>query len=334
MIFKSFLIEKNISLIENCFATIFYGENIGLKDDFKILIKNHYKDYEVIALQQNDIINSPGIIKEQAFNNSLFAQKKLILIYNATDKIKKNIIEITEKPISDVKIFIFSESLDKKSTMRSHFEIKKNLGCVPCYSDNEKTLSIYSREKLRDYSGFNQEFLNILIKNSNTDRMVVNQEIEKLKRLFPNKRIEQNKAIELINNAYSLDFDILRDACLESNKENLNRILGNMIIQNEKSYFYIANLLNRIEKLLNLNKLLVNNSNVDLTIETFKPKIFWKDKPSYKKQLNVWNMKKLEKAKKIILETELKIKTKLSFMSSLLIKNLIIDLYKLGKINA
>ena len=45
-------------------------------------------------------------------------------------------------------------------------------------------------------------------------------------------------------------------------------------------------------------------------------------------------MKKLEKAKKIILETELKIKTKLSYMSSLLIKNLIIDLYKLGEINA
>ena len=42
MIFKSFLVE-NISLIENCFATIFYGENIGLKDDFKNLIKNHYK---------------------------------------------------------------------------------------------------------------------------------------------------------------------------------------------------------------------------------------------------------------------------------------------------
>ena len=334
MIFKSFLVEKNISLIENCFATIFYGENIGLKDDFKSLIKNHYKNYEAIALQQNDIINSPGIIKEQAFNNSLFAQKKLILIYNATDKLKKNIIEITEKPISDVKIFIFSENLDRKSIIRSHFEVKKNLGCVPCYSDNEKTLSIYSREKLKDYSGFNQEFLNILIKNSNTDRMVVNQEIEKLKRLFPNKKIEQNKAIELINNAYNLDFDLLRDACLESNKENLNRILGNMIIQNEKAYCYIANLLNRIDKLLNLNTLLVNHHNIDLTIETFKPKIFWKDKQSYKKQLNVWNMKKLEKAKKIILETELKIKTKLSFMSSLLIKNLIIDLYKLGEVNA
>ena len=115
-------------------------------------------------MQQNDIINSPGITKEQAFNNSLFAQKKLILIYNATDKLKKNIIEITEKPISDVKIFIFSENLDRKSIIRSHFEVKKNLGCVPCYSDNEKTLSIYSREKLKDYSGFNQEFLNILIK--------------------------------------------------------------------------------------------------------------------------------------------------------------------------
>ena len=35
MIFKSFIVEKNISLLDNYYAVLFYGENIGLKDDFK-----------------------------------------------------------------------------------------------------------------------------------------------------------------------------------------------------------------------------------------------------------------------------------------------------------
>ena len=107
-----------------------------------------------------------------------------------------------------------------------------------------------------------------------------------------------------------------------------------MDIQNEKSYLYIANLSNRIEKLLNLNRLLDQNNDVDLALDSLKPKIFWKDKPSYKKQLNIWNKKKLEKAKKIIMNTEVKIKTKLNSISSLLIKNLIVELYKLGEVNA
>ena len=49
----------------------------GLKMTLKVLLKNQNKSYEAIALQQNDIIKSPGIIEEQAFNNSLFAKKKL-----------------------------------------------------------------------------------------------------------------------------------------------------------------------------------------------------------------------------------------------------------------
>ena len=43
MIFKSFIIEKNISLLDNFNLFLFYGENIGLKDDLKMIIKNFLK---------------------------------------------------------------------------------------------------------------------------------------------------------------------------------------------------------------------------------------------------------------------------------------------------
>ena len=48
MILKSFLVEKNLSTIENYFVTLFYGENIGLKDDIKLHIKEKYKDFELM----------------------------------------------------------------------------------------------------------------------------------------------------------------------------------------------------------------------------------------------------------------------------------------------
>ena len=46
MILKSFLIEKNISLLSKYNATLIYGENIGLKDDLKSEIKIFFKDTE------------------------------------------------------------------------------------------------------------------------------------------------------------------------------------------------------------------------------------------------------------------------------------------------
>ena len=71
--------------------------------------------------------------------------------------------------------------------------------------------------------------------------------------------------------------------------------LGNISLQSEKAYFYLSNLSARIQKLLDLNKLLIENNNVDLAIDAMKPKIFWKDKPVFKKQLKIWDLEKLEK---------------------------------------
>ena len=61
MILKSFIVEKNIATLNDYYAILFYGENIGLKDDFKNFIKNHNKDYEQISFYQ--IFPNRGICK-------------------------------------------------------------------------------------------------------------------------------------------------------------------------------------------------------------------------------------------------------------------------------
>ena len=41
MIFKSFLVEQNINLLADKNLILFYGENLGLKNDFKKLIQHN-----------------------------------------------------------------------------------------------------------------------------------------------------------------------------------------------------------------------------------------------------------------------------------------------------
>ena len=64
-------------MLDNYYAVLFYGENIGLKDDFKGFIKNFNKDYEKISIHSNDIIKNPNLLDEQISNTSLFSSKKL-----------------------------------------------------------------------------------------------------------------------------------------------------------------------------------------------------------------------------------------------------------------
>ena len=77
MILKSFIVEKNISLLDNYYAVLFYGENIGLKDDLKSIVKEHNEDCEKISFHQNEIIKNPNLLNEQISNTSLFNAKKI-----------------------------------------------------------------------------------------------------------------------------------------------------------------------------------------------------------------------------------------------------------------
>ena len=46
MILKSYLVEKNITLLDKYFITLIYGENIGMKDDIKNEIRKFFNNYE------------------------------------------------------------------------------------------------------------------------------------------------------------------------------------------------------------------------------------------------------------------------------------------------
>ena len=64
---------------------------------------------------------------------SLFSDKKIITIYDATDKIIEKLSYIYEKYPKNVFLIIFSETLDKKSKLRNFFEINEKTICIPCY---------------------------------------------------------------------------------------------------------------------------------------------------------------------------------------------------------
>ena len=258
----------------------------------------------------------------------MFSSKKIIFINEVTDKIKDIIYDIGQKPKDDLKIFLFAQTLEKKSTLRKNFEKENKQAIIACYHDNEKTLGEYTRRKLKSYSGVTQQLINLLIKSCNLDRKNLSNEIDKIKCLFIDKKIDTDKLPELLNYNNNLDFNSVRDSCFSADKVNLNQNLGNIVLQNENTYFYLSILSSRIEKLINLNYELRKEKNIEKAIDKMKPPIFWKDKPTFYKQINRWNSEKLEQARKILFDVEIQLKVNANLNNNTLIKNLIVDLYQ------
>ena len=125
MIIKSYEIKKNISkLIENNFFLL-YGENFGLKKDIKNFITNELKQknnsIEILSLYESEIINNKDNFFNLIYSGSLFSKKKIITIYESTDKIIDTIKEAHKKYSKDIYLIFFSNVLEKKSKIRIFF---------------------------------------------------------------------------------------------------------------------------------------------------------------------------------------------------------------------
>ncbi len=62
--------------MDKYFVVLFYGENIGMKNEIKDQIKKHYKNSEKISFHQDEIIKNDKLLNEYMYNTSLFAKNK------------------------------------------------------------------------------------------------------------------------------------------------------------------------------------------------------------------------------------------------------------------
>ena len=261
-------------------------------------------------------------------NQSLFNQKKIIFIQSASDKILDEIVEGLEKINKNIKIYIFSDNLDKKSKLRSLFEKEKTIAIFPCYTDNERTLINYITKELKGFKGLTGEIVNLMITNSSSNRKIIKSEIIKLKAYFLKKIIIKEELLEILNIKNDIGFDEIRDNALLGKNSKTNRLLSEINILNEDSFFYLNNLNYRILKLIEIQKSSTTINNCEITMEGLKPPIFWKDKPIYLAQLKKWSLKKLNKVSYKIGEIEILMKKNSHIRNDVVIKDLIISLSK------
>tara|TARA_E500000178_G_C16897069_1_gene696287 strand:- start:28 stop:1017 length:990 start_codon:yes stop_codon:yes gene_type:complete len=325
MIQKSFVIENNIKLLNNKFS-LFYGENLGMINEFKSKIRKIYNN-KIIKFNQTDILDNQSILLNEIDNLSLFEDKKVFFLLDVNDKILNIIQEIILKN-NENKFFLFSEKLDKKSKLRSFFEKEKLTDVIPCYNDNEISLRKIISTKLKDYSGLTFEIINFIIDSCSHDRTKINNEVEKIENYFNKKIINTYDLIKLLNIKEDNDFNLIKDTALNGQKTITNKLLNSTIIENDKIFFYISNLNLRLIKLKEIK--FKNYTDIEKSINEIRPPIFWKDKPIFLNQLKIWSTRKIDAALRKVYNTEIIAKSKSNINKGTLIKKLMVDLCNLA----
>ena len=309
MIIKNYEIEK-IVLKKNPFILI-YGKNEGYKNQ---IINNLTKNKNYARYDEKEILENTQSFLENVYSRSLFEKEKIIIIKRITDKIYSIFNEIFNKNLEDTIFILNSENLEKKSKLRSFFEKDKKCISIAFYPDNNETLLRVASNYLKGRKiSISQSNINKIINKVNGDRENLFNEIIKLENFIKNgKKLTDENINKLVNLYEDISISELIDNCLAKNRNKIIDILSENHFTNEDCIIISRIFLTKAKKILKLSLEYEKNKNLDLTISTSKPPIFWKDKEITKKQIIEWNSKNLKRIIYKLNEIELIVKKNLN----------------------
>ena len=305
MILKFFNLNEITLKNHNFF--LLYGNNSGLKNEIqrKIIKKN-----QILSYDENDILVNKDEFFENALTKSLFEPSKTIVIKRASDKILKIIQEIFIRDYEDIIIILNAINLDKKSKLRSYFEKEKKLICIPFYPDNEQTLLNLTHDYLKEKNiSMSSLHINMVISKCNGNRENLFNELKKIENYVGSgKKLTTENISKLTNVAENHNVSELIDSCLNNNKKKIFYILNENNFTSDDCIIITRTLLNKAKRILILSNIYQENKNIDLTISSAKPPIFWKDKEITKQQILKWSPDRIKKLIYKVNELELLVK--------------------------
>ena len=307
MIIKSYELDK---IKNNLNFFLFYGKNEGLKNQHikQLLGKNNNSN--VIKYDEKEILENEDIFFESILSNSLFENEKSIIINRGTDKINEIIINLIERNIDGITIIINANVLEKKSKLRKLFEKEKNLACIATYPDTNETLSNLTLAFFKKIKiSISQQNINLIVDKCGGDRLNLENELEKIEIYSTKKKsISSEEISKLINLSENHTFYELIDNCLAKNANKTINILNENNFSNEDCIIILRTFLLKAKKILSLSIEYNKNKDINQTINSAKPPIFWKEKDIVKTQLNKWEPEKIKELIYLINDIELQIK--------------------------
>ena len=288
MILKTHDLNKNV----DAKIFLFHGVNEGQKEE---ILEKKFKPIfgdNVFRYHEREIFSDIENFYNQVLSKSFFEKNKLIIIKDASDKIRDEIEILKSKKLDEIKIVLICNTLDKKSKLRNFFEKEKDLISVAFYSDNNQVLTTIAKSFfLAKNVSISQESIDLLVNRANGERKNLNNELTKIESYLTNKKkisVEEIHTLTNLSENYSINQ--LVDNCLAKNKSRAIYILNENNFSFEEAIIIIRTFLIKAKRLIKLNQNLQENKNIDKTIVSFKPPIFWKDKELVKNQIKIWTL--------------------------------------------
>lgn len=295
---------------------LIYGPDNGLmRERSKIIGKTIIPDlndpFNAVTLTTDILGEDPARLTDEANAMSMMGGARLIKIENGGDKLTALLKEYLTTPSDENLIIIEAGELGPRSSLRQLCEKAKNAAALPCYVEDERSVSGLIRDVLNE-AGFRieHEAQAMLAANIAGDRAKARNELEKLITYMgdTSKNITVKDVQASTGDIGVSSLETLIYATAGSNPKGALAAFNRLIKEGVAEIVILRSLQNHFKRLHYTNTLIQAGTPADQAVKSLQPPLFFKVESAFKAQVNKWKGPKLD----MILQklTELEAETK------------------------
>lgn len=317
MIFRQVQIDKYLKAPDNNIKCIvIYGSNEGLVAEYvKSFIKSIVPDVNdpfQVAYLSADVVNSDvGVLFGEYSSQSLMGGRRVVVIRDGDNNLTKHLKKLFEEAKSDTLIIIYSDSLNKKSSLVKLAEDSDDFACIACYEDRDEDVYNTAREVfVKNKITIGNDALQMLCSRLSSDRKSNLGEIDKLiTYIGDRKNIVVEDILKIVSDTSGTSSEDICYFTASGETEKSQKAYTKHLNENGEPIGVLRGVLYHFEKILGCIAMTEKGMSVDKAVSSLVPRIIFYREASFKKQVSIWNRDKVLGVLELLYKSERNCKT-------------------------
>lgn len=315
MIFKQTQIDKFLKQPDkNLKCVVIYGTNEGLVSEYvksftKVISENINDPFQVAYLSSDNINSDAGVLFGEYGSQSLMGGRRVIVISDGDNNLTKHLKKLFDEIKSDTLIIIYSDSLNKKSSLVKLAEDSEDMAAIACYEDRDE--DIYNTAKtvfLENKITISGEALQLLCSRLSNDRKSNLGEIDKLiTYVGDRKNIVTEDVIKIVSDTSSSSTNDLCFYTASGESDKSQKSYDKLLTESIEPISILRALMYHFDKILNCYALMEKGQSLDSAVSSLIHMFF--HRASFKKQVSIWNRDKVLDVLDLLYKSEKNCKT-------------------------
>lgn len=297
-------------------AILVYGPDNGLMKERaqklgKTVVEDLNDPFNVAVLSSDILAEDPARLSDEASAQSMMGGDRLIRIEDGTDKITPLLKDYLSEPSNNALIVIEAGALSPSSSLRKLCEKEKNAAALPCYVEDQKSVTPLIRQTLR-HAGYDisPDALAWLATNIQGDRGRVRNELNKLIiYMGPDPAWEGEEGPAVTGRLGIIQLDDVQACSGEAGAQSLDDLVYAVAdMHTESAMISFERLLNEglpiiavlralqnhFRRLHLVNSKMQEGAAMEQALKSLRPPVFFKQERAFKAQLQNWSLTALD----------------------------------------